>query len=156
MSRPARIEMTSQRHRTILTNRIRARLPEVEKAIFAGVRQMAEPSSSDHPVYLAGMERAVAAAVEHGVAGIEHGIDVPSPLPAEAGEQARRAAREGIKLETVMRRYAGGGQLLEEFIVIEAEGLPTSFLAEILAEQGQIVDRFMEFVSAAYNEERER
>jgi hypothetical protein len=145
----------AQQHRVDLAERVRARLPEIETAIFLGVRELADASASSHPAYLTGLERAVGATVSYAIATIQHGADLPSPMPAEASEQARRAAREGIKLETVLRRYAAGSKLLQEFIVIEADGLPSSFLAEILGEQGVMVDRFMDFVSVAYDTELE-
>jgi hypothetical protein len=145
----------AQQHRVELAKRVRARLAEVEKAIFLGVRGLADPESSSHPAYLAGLERAVAATVDYAIQAIEFGTDLPAPMPAEASEQARRAAREGIRLETVLRRYAAGSKLLQEFIVIEADGLPSSFLAEIIGEQGVMVDRFMDFVSVAYDKELE-
>ncbi|HEX5608543.1 MAG TPA: helix-turn-helix domain-containing protein [Solirubrobacterales bacterium] len=107
-------------------------------------------------MYAAGLRDAVAAAVDYGLDGIEKGGDLPAAIPPEAVLQARRAARGGIRLDTVLRRYAAGNKALEGFIVMAAEGMPSSVLGQILSDQGPRLDRLMVLVSAAYRAELER
>jgi hypothetical protein len=45
------------------------------------------------------------AAVEYGLQGIERGEGWSGQVPAVATEQARRAARVGVSLDTVLVRY---------------------------------------------------
>ncbi len=75
------------------------------------------------------------------------------PIPPETAKQARRAAREGVRLDTVLRRYAAGNKSLEEFIMAEADGIPSDVLCLILSDQGPQIDRLMESVAAEYRDE---
>jgi hypothetical protein len=78
------------------------------------------------------------------------------PIPPEVIKQARRAAREGVRLDTVLRRYAAGSKSLEEFIMTEADGIPSQLLCQILSDQGLQVDRLMESAAAEYRDELEQ
>ena len=77
-------------------------------------------------------------------------------IPVETARQARRAAREGVRLDTVLRRYVAGNKSLEEFIVAEADGISSQVLCQILSDQGPQVDRLMESVAAEYRHELEQ
>lgn len=154
--------------RAELGARLRARLPEIEQAIIKRVQQLAEPSGGEDPAYIAGLQRAVAAGVAYGLEGIEKGARASIPIPPETIEQARRAAREGVRLDTVLRRYTAGNKSLEDFILAEAATIveeliivevidfPSQALREILSEQGPHIDRVMKLVAAEYQEELER
>ena len=73
-------------------------------------------------------------------------------------EQARLAARTGVGLDTVLRRYVAGYALLEDFIVREAERvwLPVRGLRDVNAQISGLVDRLITEVSRAYGEELAR
>ena len=94
--------------------------------------------------------------MNYALEGIERGGESPVPIPPETAKQARRAAREGVRLDTVLRRYTAGNMSLEEFIVAEADGIPSQVLCQILSDQGPRVDRLMESVAAEYNHELEQ
>lgn len=115
---------------------------------------MSESFANDDPAYLAGLRGAIAEGLSYVFARIEKG-GVSTPMPPGTASQARRAAREGVGLDTVLRRYTAGNKVLEEFIVAEAAGIPSQVFSQVLSEQGLHIDRFMESVSAEYRDEVE-
>jgi PucR C-terminal helix-turn-helix domain/GGDEF-like domain len=151
-----RFEESPEVIRDELAARLREKSPEIEKAIFARIRQLSEPVGDDDPAYVDGLQKAVAEGVNYGLECVEKGREWSAPIPAGATRQARRAARDGVRLDTVLRRYAAGNKLLEDFLVAEAEEIPGQVLRQILKDQGPQVDRLMESVAAEYGKERER
>jgi AcrR family transcriptional regulator len=160
----------------VLVRRLRARRDELVDAIFARVRGDAFDRAGEQDAeYLAGLHAAVAAALEYVLTGIELGEEGVGQVPTVALEQARRAARVGVGLDTVLRRYVVGLAILEDSMMREAEqeedwvprigsrGLgpadwipPTpSALREVLARMSALVDRLITAVSRAYGEEIE-
>jgi hypothetical protein len=165
---PAR---TSQRRRAAsfeqaraeLSARLRSRQAEIEQAILTrtfALTDTGEPAGLEtlDPTYLQGLRTAVAAAVDYGLEVIEHGEErAPYPPPALLA-QARLAARFGIGLDTVLRRYSAGYLLLADFLLEEAErsGLRAPFLQRLLRVQVAL-DRLLAAVSEEYaREARER
>jgi hypothetical protein len=142
--------------RAELVARLRARRNEIEDAIFARVRRLSEPVGDEDAAYVAGLRTAVQEAVDYGLKFIEVGDEGSVPVPAGATSQARRAAREGVRLDTVLRRYAAGSSLLEEFIVAEADGLPSRVLRQVFRDRSSQVDLLMDTVATAYRDELEQ
>jgi hypothetical protein len=139
--------------RADLAARLRARAPAIRAAIFDRVRRVSEPVDDENPTYTAGLRGAIGSAVNSGLDTIENGL-APSPQVSELVlGQARRAAREGVRLDTVMRRYTAGTKVLEDFIVEEAADLPDAVLRQVLSELGDQVERIMDAASAAYRDE---
>jgi hypothetical protein len=100
----------------------RLRSGEIEETIFAHARDTLPDQVGDEDAeYVAGLRAAVAAAVDYGLTGIEHGEDWSGPAPSAAIVQARRAARAGVGLDTVLLRYIAGYTLLGDFVMDEAE-----------------------------------
>lgn len=141
--------------RAELVARLRIRSAEIEDAIFTRVRALSEPSESEDPEYRAGLRATVAEAVDYALVSIERGDEWTAPIPAASAAQARRAARSGIKLDTVLRRYAAGDRLVSEFIMGEADRFPSESLRQVLGTQGGHVDRLMAAVAAEYMDEFE-
>jgi hypothetical protein len=149
--------------RAELSARLRERRPEIEQAVLtrafavSDANQPVEIESLD-PEYLQGLRGAIAAAVDFGLEVIERGEErAPSPPPALLA-QARLAARYGVGLDTVLRRYSAGYFLLSDFLVEEAErgGLRGADLQRLLRAQAAL-DRLLAAVSKEYaREERER
>src|SRR5580698_7688800 len=107
--------------RADVVRRLRARRAELLEAVFARVRDAAFAGAGEEDVeYLAGLRATVATAVEYLLHELERGEDRAGPVPAQALEQARRAARVGVSLDTVLRRYVVGSGLLGEFVMEEA------------------------------------
>jgi PucR C-terminal helix-turn-helix domain len=142
--------------RAELVTRLRNRLSEIEDAIFATVRTLSPRAEHEDSAYVAGLRTTVAEVVNFALAVIEHGEGWQVPVPAAAAVQARRAARNDVKLGMVLRRYAVGDKLLEEFILDEAEGIPNQVVGRILGTQAPHVDRLMEAVAGEYMREIER
>jgi hypothetical protein len=141
--------------RAELAGRLRERSAEIEDVVFARVRALSEPAESEDPEYRAGLRATVAEVVDYGLLSVELGENWTGPIPAAAAAQARMAARAGIRLDTVLRRYAAGDRLIGEFIMDEAGDLPTEVVREVLRGQGPHVDRLMADVANEYMDEWE-
>jgi hypothetical protein len=137
--------------------RLRARLPEVEQAIFASVRDgLSDPAGSGDAEYVKGLRVAVVAALDYVLTGIEQGEEWAGLIPSAAIVQARRAARTGVGLETVLLRYTIGNRLLSDFVMDEVDHFPSQALRQVLNRQGALVERLMAAVSIEYKHEVER
>ncbi len=141
--------------RAELVQRLRARSGEIENALVDRVQALSRNAEGDDPDYRAGLRATVAESLDYALVGIERGNEWEGRLPAAAGAQARLAARSGVPLETVLRRYAAGDRLVGEFVLEEAAGMPHQQTQQILRSQGPHVDRLMAAVAAEYVEELE-
>lgn len=132
-----------------LAARLRGRRPELEAAIATRFYAIADPREVADPTYLHSLHSALTAALDYALAGIELGerraLGVPPALLAEA----RLAARAGVALDTVLRRYFAGNALLGDFLVEEAERaeVSSSALRHLLRRQATLFDRLLEAVS---------
>jgi hypothetical protein len=144
--------------RTDLAQRLRARRPAIEESIFVHVRGVAPNPAGieENPEYLAGVRAAVTAIVDYGLMGIERGEEWSGPIPSSAIAQAHRAARDGVSLDTVLRRYVLGDKVLGEFVIDEVESLPPRTLHHVFRAQGSLLDRLMASIVAEYKQEIER
>jgi hypothetical protein len=138
--------------RSELVARLRGRFAEIVDAVFARVRSLSESPPED-PEYVAGLRKTVAESLEYVLAHIESGEDWTGPIPAAVAAQARRSARSGVRLDTVLRRYAAGDRLLGDFIMDEADRFPSQALREVLRVHGPRVDRLMAAVASEYMDE---
>jgi PucR C-terminal helix-turn-helix domain/GGDEF-like domain len=168
---PARAKSRSSRRRgssfeqirAELSVRLRSRRAEIEQAVLTrafAVSDSNEPVDLDSldPEYLEGLRTAISAAVEYGLCVIERGEERAPPTPPVLLAQARLAARYGVGLDTVLRRYSAGYVLLSDFLIEEAErgGVRGSALQRLLRAQAT-VDRLLAGVSEEYRREvRER
>jgi len=93
--------------------------------------------------------------VEYRVAVLEVGERRAPGVPAVLLAQARLEARDGVPLDTVLRRYFAGNALFGDFLVEEAErvGVASSTLRRLLAEQATLGDRLLAAVSAEHARE---
>ena len=107
------------------------------------------------PTYAEGLKAAVAAAVDYGFAAIELGEDRSEPPPPVLLAQARLAARAGVSLDTVLRRYFAGHALLGDYLIEEAEesGLRGNGLQRLLRTQATLLDRMLAAVSEEHGRE---
>jgi hypothetical protein len=145
----------------VVVERLRARQDELVRGIFARVSGDAfDRAGEDDAEYVAGLRATVVAAVEYVLEGIERGEEGVGQVPAVALEQARRAARAAVPLDTVLRRYVVGSGLLGEFIMEEADrgDLPgeREALRGALRAQASVLERLLAAVTAAYVDELRR
>ncbi len=139
--------------RAELVARLRERAPEIEEALFARALTLSGPEGGEDPEYVAGVRATVKNSLDYVLAYVEKGEEWSEPIPSVAAAQARRAARYGVKLDTMLRRYAAGDRLLGEFIMEEADRFPSHALRKIMRAQGPHVDRLMAAVATEYTNE---
>jgi PucR-like helix-turn-helix protein/diguanylate cyclase with GGDEF domain len=101
-----------------LGRRLRERRREIEQAALSRAYDISEPADQDDPRYVQGLHAAVRASIEFAIAVVE-GVKEP-PIPVELLSQARLAARTGVSLDTVLRRYFAGYSLFEQVVREEA------------------------------------
>jgi hypothetical protein len=126
---------------------------------LARVHEVSDPSSVKDPEYVAGLRDAVSAALDYGFAGLELGEERAGSPPVVLLTQARRAARSGVNLDTVLRRYIGGHALLTDFVAqaIEEGGFDAQRvgLRDIRRVQAALLDRLVTAVAIEYRHEVE-
>jgi PucR C-terminal helix-turn-helix domain/GGDEF-like domain len=139
-----------------LADRLRARREEIEQVISARVSALARTAAASDPEYAAGLRAAIAAGIDHAIDAIGRGGTVAAPIPAAMTEQARLAARSGVGLDTVLRRYLAGHAMIGDFLVEEADGhVSPDELKRLLRRLATAIDGAITQVTAAYNEEAE-
>jgi hypothetical protein len=112
--------------RARLTERLGVRRGEIEEAVLARVRAIADPREVSDPRYGEGLTTAVSAALDYGLEGLESSEEHPPDVPVALIAQARLAARNGVGIGVVLRRYFAGYTLLDAFLVQEATELGLS------------------------------
>lgn len=116
---------------------------------------ISDPHEVADPGYLQGLNAALAAAVEYRLAVLESGERHAPEVPEVLLAQARLDARDGVSLDTVLRRYFGGNALFGDFLVEEAERAEVSgsTLRRLLGEQATLGDRLIAIVSEEHARE---
>ena len=149
--------MSFEEAQAALAARLRERLPELKAAIATRVYSISDPREVADPAYLEGLNAALAAAVEHRLAVLEVGERRAPAVPTVLLAQARLDARDGVSLDTVLRRYAAGNALFGDFLGEEAERgeIPSGALRRLLGTQSKLFDRLLVAVSAEYAREAE-
>jgi GGDEF-like domain/PucR C-terminal helix-turn-helix domain len=109
----------STRGKLLLT--LRRRRAEIEAEILRRIEDDDAASEAAPPEYREGLRAAVPIAIDYCLAGIESGECNPPPVPAALRAQARVAARNGVPLEAVLRRYFAGYTLLGDILLGEVE-----------------------------------
>jgi PucR C-terminal helix-turn-helix domain/GGDEF-like domain len=140
---------------------LRARQEEIVEAVFARVREAVPDATGDpESEYVRGLRVAVAAAVEFGLAGLGRGEDASAEIPAEAVAQARLAARSGVSLDVVLRRYIVGHALLWDYVMGEADRLErtgrASGLRKMSRAQAALLDQLVIGVTREHVAELQR
>ena len=141
--------------RSVLAFRLRERLPEIQATVASRVYSISDPHEVSDPAYLLGLNGALAAAVEYRLAVLEAGERQAPFVPPVLLAQARLEARDGVPLDTVLRRYFAGNTLFGDFLVEEAEReeVPNSALRRLLGEQATLGDHLLATVSAEHARE---
>jgi hypothetical protein len=127
----------------------------IQAAIATRVYAISDPHDVTDPAYLEGLNAALAAAVDHRLAALEVGERYVPAVPPVLLAQARLDARDGVSLDTVLRRYFAGNTLFGDFLVKEAERaeVPNSALRRLLGAQATLGDRLLAAVSAEHARE---
>jgi hypothetical protein len=128
-----------------ILSRLRGRLPELEAAVSTRVYAIANPREVADPSYLHSLNAALTTALDYALVAIELGERRAPGIPPALLAEARLAARAGVSLDTVLRRYVSGSALLGDFLVEEAERaeIPTPILRRLLRRQATLLDRLL-------------
>ncbi len=146
-----------ERVRIELAECLRFRRAEIEKAILACVHDVVpDPIRVDDAEYNVGMNATVTAIVDYGLMGIALGEEWAALVPPPAVAQVRRAVRNGVGVETVLRLYTASHAELWDFVMAEADRFPNEVLREVLKTQGRLMDRLMDSILAEHGREVER
>jgi hypothetical protein len=145
-----------------VARRLRLRHAAIEEVIFDHIRDPVSFGSagSEDAGYLAGLHATVIAVIDYVLTGIEHGEEWAGPIPLVAVVQARRAARFGVNLDTLVLRYIAGHRLLGEFVNDEADRAGYSSYGHALYQlrrtQESLLERLTAAIAGEYQQERER
>lgn len=141
--------------RSRLAARLRERLPELQAAIATRVYAISDPRDVADRAYLQGLNAALAASIDHRLAVLEAGERRAPAVPPVLLAQARLDARNGVSLDTVLRRYVAGNALFGDFLGEEAEQaeVPTSTLRRLLGAQATLGERLLAAVSTEHARE---
>lgn len=141
--------------RSAIAGRLHVRLPELQRAVATRIYSISDPREVVDPGYLQGLNEAMTAAIEYRLEVLEGGERQAPDVPTVLLAQARLEARDGVPLDTVLRRYFAGNALFGDFLVEEAERaeVPSTALRPLLAAQATLGDRLIEAVSAEHARE---
>lgn len=140
-----------------LAARLRSRREEIEAAALTRVLALAGIPDAGDAEYAHGLRSAASAGIGYGIEAIDRDSYEPAPVPEALLEQARRAARSGVGLDTVLRRYVAGQALLGDFLVQEAEGrVAPAELKRALRGLAATLDCLLAAVTTAYGQEERR
>jgi hypothetical protein len=153
--------LSHQEVRIGLAARLHSRSAEIEEAIVARIRDVSPDSPGDNDVqYEEGQRAAVAAVLEYALAGVEHRGAPARPIPPMVIVQTHRAARCGVELGTILRRYHAASAELTDFVTQEADagGLLGNGMAlrGIQRAQALFLDRLILTINEEYIREGER
>jgi hypothetical protein len=149
------VRQASREQRSIaeLALRLCERREEIEAATLTRIFAVSDLPLTGGPEYAQGLRRAVTAALDYGLVGLERSGAMGSPPPVLL-TQAALAARSGVGLDTVLRRYVAGHAILGDFVVEEDGGhLSPADLKRTLRRLAAAIDRLLSAVSTAYDEE---
>jgi PucR-like helix-turn-helix protein/diguanylate cyclase with GGDEF domain len=149
----------TQQYRSAVCAGLASRREEIESSLLARIFAISEPPAGLDPEYLDGIRPAVRAAFDFALAVIELGERRAPPVPVVLLAQARLAARNGVGLDVVLRRYLAGGALVCTFVLEEVKGHPAisgSHLQQLLRTQEIVLDRLLTAVTADYARELEQ
>lgn len=140
-----------------LAGRMQRRRPEIAQAVLTRVYGIDDPAETKDPAYMEGLRAAVNAAIDYGLEAVERSEGRAPPIPTALLSQARLAARNGISLDIVLRRYFAGYTLFGDFLIEETErSLPMRrpALKRLLRAQAALFEGIIGAVSEEYRRER--
>ena len=143
----------------MLAVRMRTRFAEIEASLATLVEGVSDPREGGNPLYsdyLASLPANRVAILEHVVEVIEH-EERASTVPPTVITAARVAARAGVPLDAILRRYSAGNAFIVDIFVEEAEeaGIVGSDLRRLLHRQVTLFDQLLETVSQEHTKETE-
>lgn len=137
---------------SLLAERLRARSSDLERTIFSRIEAVSDPKAGDAE-YLIGLRAAVHEALDYALSALERGGEVDLQPPPLLLDQARKAALNGISLDTVLRRYLAGHTLLLDLVIREAGADPAlrGSLQGLFQNQATLLDRLLAAVAGEHS-----
>jgi hypothetical protein len=134
---------------------LRERRGEIERLIATRVFAIFESPETTDPEYIEGLRSSLGAALEFAFQAVQRGEQRAPDVPTLLLAQARMAARNGVSLDTVLRRYFAGYSLLLELILEEAgiAHVSATALRPVLRGHAAVFDRLVEAVSEEHRRE---
>jgi len=142
--------------RASLAGRLRNSCDEIEATTVTRVYAISEPRETADPEYLQGLRASLRVAIDYAIEAIERGEERAPAVPVALLAQARMAARNGVSMETVLRRYFAGYNLLVEFAMREAEEgglIPRVSWGQLMRGQAAVFERLIDAVSDEHRRE---
>jgi hypothetical protein len=143
--------LTAETTRGVLARGLRARRSELEQAALAQIRAISRGRRDTDLSPSTKSKAAILAAVSYGIEAV--GNQELPPVPAILLAEARFAARAGLELKELIRRYLVGYRLVGDFLLQEADRtglLGTSAFRELFHDQAEAVDRVIATISDEY------
>jgi PucR-like helix-turn-helix protein/diguanylate cyclase with GGDEF domain len=137
----------------LIARRLSDRRREIEQLTLTRVYGIAEPPGAAELDYLHGLREAVSAAVDFGLEVLSRGVDRPPPLPAALLVQARLAARNGVTLDVVLRRYFSGYALFTSFVFEEMQKVEVQGSTGLLQGNVSQFERLIGAIAEEYQRE---
>jgi hypothetical protein len=143
-----------------ISQKLDARREEIVRGIYAHIQTtVPEPTTDANRAYQAGLRATITDLVEYSLQGIAAGGHWRAPIPNSAAEQARRAARTGVTLGMVLRRYLAAHARLGEYVTEQANrnGLSNDgrTLQHLSRTQAAMLDHLTAAMEVEYNDETE-
>jgi hypothetical protein len=144
-----------------IVERLNARRDEIALAVYVRIQEaVPDPLTGSNPEYQAGVHSAIREVLDYSFEGIRQGPEWSGTVPPSAAAQARRAARLGVSLGAVLRRYLAGHGRLGEFIADVADSGGYSghepALRYLRRTQAALLERLTAAIEYEYNYERHR
>jgi hypothetical protein len=139
----------------VLASRLRTRLPELEAGLANLIEAVSSPGEVPDSTYLESLHGTRTAILENIIDVIEVGERHAPGIPPAVLASARLAARSGIAVDTVLRRYSAGNALFGDILLEEAERakVSSSDLRCLLHRQTTSFDRCLKAVSEEHARE---
>lgn len=106
--------------------------------------------------YADGVERVLESVLDYVFACLNAGSTAVEPVPMVPLEQARRAAKAGVGLDVVLRRYTAGDRALRRILACELAGLDRAIVDDVHIVADEAIDSVMRCVAAEFDAEAAR
>lgn len=140
----------------MLRDALIARRGEIEQTTFARIEAISDVAQDTDPGYADALRETVAVAIDYAISTVEDRSESPPPVPMRLLSQARMAARAGVSLDTVLRRYFAGYTVLGQFTIDEVAKTPgrrVPTVQTLLRAQAELFDRVLSEVTQEYKKE---
>ena len=139
-----------------MRSRLEKQRDQIEQALLARVYGVADPTGVTDLSYVRGFRAAASAALDFALSTLEKPDDRAPLVPPILLHQARLAARNGVGLDIVLRRYTAGHAVLVDLVFERAqaeETLTPDELRRLLALSSSTLDHLLASISEEYGRE---